>query len=349
MVLIRPWNGGKIISYATIFIFLLFCVLFNRADSKPTMLNVVKEQFTFVEATRPFNMCHASTIVEVEKGEFLVAYFGGSGEGAPDIKIYTQRYKHGAWSSPIVVEHEPEASLWSPVLVKAYDQLLLFFKVGPSFQTWTGAMRRSIDGGNTWSAREQLPAGIIGPVKDKPLLLKNGELICGSSVQSWNAGASWVEVTPDLGRTWKKYGPIEVPNHNMSVLQPVPYLTKKGHIRLLMKSHPSIGRICMAESRDGGRTWSDAVPTQLPDPNAAVDAIKLRDGRLVIVYNTASREILKLAISFDDGDSWFEDLTLEDTQGMEFSYPAIIQASDGLIHITYTHKRTQIKHVVVQT
>lgn len=168
-------------------------------------------------------------------------------------------------------------------------------------------------------------------------------------MQSWNAWACWVEITGDLGKTWSKRGPIQIPNVNMSVIQPVPYKTDNSNIRLLMKSHHDIGgRVCMSESEDGGHTWSPAVLTQLPTADSAIDAVKLEDGRLLVVHNATSRGTLKIAVSYDDGDSWSEALTLEDSQGMEFSYPAIIQDSDGFVRVTYTYKRSQIKHVVLQ-
>ena len=87
--------------------------------------------------------------------------------------------------------------------------------------------------------------------------------------------------------------------------------------------------------------------TALPNPSAGIDALRLADGRFLLVYNpkTSGRERLEVAVS-DDGKAWRSAALLEDSPG-EYSYPAVIQARDGRVHVTYTWKRERIRHVVL--
>ncbi len=321
----------------------------------------------FVYETAPFPSCHASTIVETAPGELLAAWFGGADEGKPDVAIWGARRTAGGWSAPFEMARETNIATYNPVLYYAKDGVLwLSYKFGPSPQTWTGAMLSSRDRGKTWSESQHLPAGLLGPIKNKPLVLKDGTIVSGTSVESFRSWACWVERSTDNGRTWTKHGPIvgpppagagaagpaSVPDSNAwrsthGIIQPAIVPLKGGKLRMFVRATGDIGRICQADSADGGRSWTPARPTSLPNPNSGIDAVGLRDGRIVLVYNHTprGRSPLNVAVS-SDGENWNRFLALETEPG-EFSYPAVIQASDGAIHITYTWNRKKIRHVEI--
>lgn len=278
----------------------------------------------------------------------LCAYFAGANEGENDVAIWLSTHDQKNWSEPKQVAAIENRSCWNPVLFTLPSgEILLFYKGGPSPQTWSGFLKRSNSHGKEWSDAELLPAGILGPIRSKPLLLENGTLLCGSSIESWRRWGCWVDITHDLGKTWVKSHPINLATTLLGVIQPSLFKGKDGHLNMVMRPY-NTGAICQSNSTDYGHTWSDAVPIDLPNPNAAVEALSLFDGRVILIFNDSKTERypLSIALSSDDGKSWERAIVLEDQEG-EFSYPAAIQTSDGLIHITYTYNREKIKHVVL--
>jgi len=300
----------------------------------------------FIFEKAPFASCHASTIVETDDGRFLAAWFGGKDEGASDVKIWSAHFDGKKWTPPEVSAEETGVPCWNPVLFRSKGKaLFLFYKAGANPMSWSGYVRRSADNGKTWDKAEQLPAGLLGPIKNKPIQRADGTILAGTSVESYKAWACWLERSGDDGKTWRRFGPISVPDHPYGIIQPTLFETGDKRIVALCRSR-GLGFICQAESKDGGETWSAAKPTELPNPNSGIDLIQTGKGDLFLVYNHTKqgRSPLNLARSEDEGKSWTRVVTLEEEPG-EFSYPAIIQARDGQLHITYTWNRRHIKHV----
>jgi len=317
------------------------------------------DEFIFEKA--PFEHCHASTIVETANGDLLAAWFGGKGEGDKSVAIWLSRKPLGGqWSAPVAVAKYGEVPCWNPVLFRdANDVVWLFFKVGPDEESWVGAYRTSNDNGKSWGDITYLPAGLLGPIRNKPILLSNGNLVAGSSKeagmrrgdenpQPYWSWAAWTEISEDGGKHWTTHGPITYPGVNYGVIQPTLWEISPGHLKMLLRSTELIGAICESTSDDGGKTWTAARPTSLPNPNSGIDAVRMTDGTIALVYNHTKhgRTPLNLAVSADNGNTWGSPYVLEDAPG-EYSYPAIIQAKDGKLHITYTWKRLRIKHVVI--
>lgn len=278
----------------------------------------------------------------------MCSWFGGSEEGKKDVTIWSSLLEKDEWSLPKKIAEATEVACWNPVLFTLpSNEILLFYKAGKNPQQWSGLLKRSSDGGKSWSNAEDLPAGVLGPIKNRPLLLSDGTLLCGSSMESWMRWGCWIDLTSDEGKSWSKSTPINVDSQLYGIIQPALFFSNERTIRLLARSH-KIGYICTSTSVDQGKTWSLAKPTALPNPNSAIDAITLADGRVVLVYNpsTDERYPLSIAISQDGGETWEMKVTLESKPG-EYSYPAIIQTKDGKIHITYTWNRKKIKYVVL--
>jgi predicted neuraminidase len=332
----------------TLFLALLSIPAF--AADVPTQPGVVNSEFIF--ETAPFPSCHASTIAET-KGGLVAAWFGGTREGAPDVGIWLSRHVDGKWTAPVEVANGVRAdgqrfACFNPVLFQSpKGPLLLFYKSGGHPNGWAGFLKTSEDNGATWSAAAPLPEGFVGPVKNKPVLMPDGSLLCGSSIESPEKPSKWqvqFERTPDWGKTWTKTGFLN-DGLNISAIQPS--ILFAGGNRLVAIGRTRQSHIFRITSDDGGKTWSEMTLTELPNPNSGTDAVTLRDGRHLLVYNhtTKGRSPLNVAVSTDT-QTWQAALVLENDPG-EYSYPAVIQTADGLVHAVYTWKRQRIKHVVI--
>jgi len=331
----------------------LIAVLGSQEGRAPSPA-IAKSEFIYERA--PFPSAHASTIVETRSG-LVAAWFGGTKERDPDVGIWISRHDGSQWSTPVEVANgvQPDGKrlpCWNPVLFQPTNgPLVLFYKVGPSPDTWWGLARTSTDEARTWSPAIKLPDGILGPIRAKPVELSKGTILAGSSTEQdgWivhmeRYSGDWSAASLASAGAWQKSEPLNTKTE-FGAIQPTILVHSPTSLQVLCRSRQSV--IVESWSQDGGRTWSPMKATTLPNPSAGIDAVRLADGRFLLIYNPTAtgRAKLDLAIS-SDGKSWKRAAVLEDSSG-EYSYPALIQARDGRVHATYTWRREKIKHVVV--
>lgn len=376
---------------------------------------IVEDQFLYEKASFP--ECHGATIVELKNGDLVASFFGGTKERNPDCCIWVCRKPKGAteWSAPYLAAdgvfslNDPQAPLagitaestpagagpvastfvgdpaqarrkacWNPVLFQVPGgDLLLFYKIGLKVADWSGWLVRSKDGGKTWSKREPLPKGFLGPIKNKPEYV-DGRIICPSSTEGSEGWRIHFEISDDKGKTWKMVGPVEAEMNVPTALrkagvanaddqeggeaikgeglkpiyaiQPSLLRHKDGRLQVLCRTRNA--QLATSWSSDNGNTWSKVTLADFPNNNSGTDAVTLKDGRHVLIYNDFStlpgtpkgpRTPLCIAIS-EDGVNWKNVLTLEDSPISQYSYPSIIQGKDGKLHAIYTWRRQRIAY-----
>ncbi len=332
-----------------------------REATKPRFPGFVSEEFIYTKASFP--ECHASTICETPRG-LVAAWFGGTKEKNPDVGIWSSYHDGSGWSAPKEwangIQHDGlRYPTWNPVLFQPPGDAptMLFFKDGPTPQLWWGEVMFSYDFGRSFSDRRRLPAGIDGPVRCKPLLLEDGTLLCPSSTEHDDDWRFHMERLidldhPELGTSWER---VETEKQPYQVIQPTLLTHPDGSLQALMRSKHE--QIAESISKDNGKTWSELKLIDMPNNNSGIESVTLADGRHLLLYNHTggrkdrsdgwgARNVINLAIS-DDGKNWKAVTTIEKADKGEFSYPAMIQTKDGLVHMTYTWKRQKVKHVVI--
>jgi predicted neuraminidase len=330
--------------------------------------NVIREggrvDFVFGD-DREFEQCHASTIVQAANGRLVCAWFGGKKEKDPDVSVWMSSFDSTTWTAPVRTAKVAETAHWNPVLFRGADNTIHhFFKVGVDEVHWRTYWAQSRDNGKTWSEPTELVKGDVGgrgPVKNKPILLSDGSWLAPASLESktgemeiWRAFA---DRSVDRGKTWTRSADFVVPTlkdgeqdprfRGVGAIQPTFWESEPGNVHALVRT--GSGKVWRTDSTDGGLTWHPYQVTDLPNNNSGLDALRLSDGRVVLVYNPVGRDWgprtpLDIAVSSDNGATWTRLAHLEDDpdEESEYSYPAIVKTRHG-IAVCYTWNRERIR------
>jgi len=337
---------------------LLLCFVSIRAYA--ASYNI--ESYRVFGPEHPGQYKHPASITQLANGDLYIAYYGGSGEYGDDTAVYGSRLTVGEtqWTTPSVIANTPDRGEGNPVVWQAPDGRVWLFYVNRYGETWSNARVKgkiSDDGATTWSDSFMLSFEEGTMVRGQPIVLNNGDYLLPmyhetgeDREKSAATTCSYFMRYDPKTKAWTETNRIRSPMGNLQAQ--VVQLTDKYLVAYLRRGGDFLptdrGYMLRCESRDGGYTWSEAVETQFPNPNSAVDFIKLRNGHLLLVYNDNMNDRTPLTVAIStDADKTYpyrRDIAGGDNT---FAYPYAIQTRDGKIHIVYTtNTRTTIMHVI---
>jgi predicted neuraminidase len=337
------------------FMFLGLSATLTSADDDIVYERVIGTEF-------PGKYKHPASIEELAGGDLYIAYYGGDGEYAEVTADYGMRKKKGEskWSMPKIIAETPFFSDGNAVVWQAPDGLIWLFYVVRLGDTWSTSRihaKISRDGAQTWSDSFPVATEQGMMVRSRPIVLAGGDYLLpvyhetGHDQEVVGADSTSLFMRFDVNKKkWSETGRIRSPKGNIqpSVVQItsdylIAYCRRGGGY-----GPGTEGYIVRAESRDGGKSWSEGHDTKFPNPNAAIDFIKLKNGHLLLVYNNSGTERTPLTVAIStDGDKTYPFRRNIAVGDHDYAYPYAIQTADGKIHLVYTsEKRSVINHTV---
>lgn len=321
----------------------------------------------------PWDSAHAPTLLETSQGDLLCAWFAGTFEGNPDIRIVCSRLpkNEGAWTMPEPISSDPKRSEQNPSLFQASETEIwavytaqLARAPGKDNMQYTSVIRRqrSVDGGLHWGPADTLFSREGSFCRQPIQKLSNGRWIfsnwiCSDGDDGLAGDPTVFQISDDQGKTWRW---VEMPHSQGKVHANVVELSP-GHLLAFLRSREA-DWIYRSQSMDNGDTWSSPLPTPLPNNNSSISALKLRSGRIAIAYNPTQRPgtqpgvavwpglrcPVAVALSEDGGHTFPLIRYLELGEGFvgaenrgnnrQYEYPCLIQSRDGALHLAFSYQ-----------
>jgi predicted neuraminidase len=240
--------------------------------------------------------CHAANLAYLPDGTLACVWFGGTMEGMGDISIYLSRLAPGAarWSPAEKLTDDPQRSEQNPLLFVAPDgKVWLLYTSQPSGNQDQSIVKRRIscDGGKTFGPVATL-CDTPGTFIRQPMVInRRGEWLLplfrciGIPGERWSGDKDFssVLISDDSGETWSMHDvPESIGAVHMNIID------EGGDQMIAVYRHRFAEHILRSRSTDGGRNWSVPQPTNLPNNNSSIQATRLADGRVAVVYNHSS-------------------------------------------------------------
>lgn len=239
---------------------------------------------------------HASFLLPLSNGDLGCVWFAGSEEGRPDVSIFFSRLPAGSnqWTDEVKLSDDPTRSEQNPVLFEAPNGDLWVLYTSQDFGNQdTSIVRRRIsrDGGQSWGPIET-------PFDETGLFIRNPIVVVGNGDwllpvfhcnpvpgEKWHGhnDTSGVKISADQGATWTEY---PVPDSIGAVHMNIVDTGKDGLVAFYRSRYAD--NIYMSRSTDNGRSWTRPEATELPNNNSSIQARKLSDGAIAMVYNHIS-------------------------------------------------------------